>query len=55
MRAWEKEQKALKQDPHLATQKRLWVDFVNNPKLLEANVDAMVKKAATAAAQQKRF
>ena len=52
MRAWEKEQKALKHDPHLATQKRLWVDFVCNPRLLEANVDAMTKKASAAAAQK---
>lgn len=52
MRAWEKEQKTLKHDPHLATQKRLWVDFVSNPKVLEANVDAMAKKASAAAAQK---
>ena len=52
MTAWEKEQKTLKHDPHLATQKRLWVDFVSNPKLLEANVDAMTKKASAAAAQK---
>lgn len=55
MMAWEKEQMSLKQDPHLATQKRLWVDFLNSPRLLEANVDAMTKKAAFAAAQQKGF
>lgn len=44
---WDRQLKALKQDPHLSTQKRLWVEFVNNPKLLEANVEAMMKKAAS--------
>ncbi|XP_059099160.1 uncharacterized protein LOC131893204 isoform X2 [Tigriopus californicus] len=42
---WEKENKAIQHDPHLYTQKRLWIDFLTNPKLLQANVDAMVKKA----------
>lgn len=42
---WEKENRAIKHDPHLYTQKRLWIDFLTNPKLLQANVDAMVKKA----------
>eukprot|EP00095_Tigriopus_kingsejongensis_P002327 maker-scaffold347_size200506-snap-gene-1.23 protein:Tk02327 transcript:maker-scaffold347_size200506-snap-gene-1.23-mRNA-1 annotation:"hypothetical protein ZEAMMB73_378778" len=42
---WDQETKALKHDPHRYTQKRLWIDFLTNPKLLEANVDAMVKKA----------
>ena len=42
---WEKEVKSLKQCPHTCTQKRLWTDFLTNGKLLEANVDAMIKKS----------
>ena len=50
LKTWERAQKPSKQDPHLSTQRRLWVDLVAAPKLLEANVEAMMKKAATATA-----
>ena len=42
---WEKESKLFSQDGgHLSAQKRVWSDFLNNPKLLEANLEAISRK-----------
>ena len=46
---WEAEKRKL--TPELKAQRRLWIDFLSNPKVLEANVDAMIKKASLAAAK----
>ena len=43
---WNRESKSVKQDPHLYMQRQLWVDLINKPKVLRANVEAMTKKAA---------
>jgi hypothetical protein len=46
---WEKELKKLKQeDSGIKAQKRLWIDYMSNPALLEANVAAIVKRAGYA-------
>ncbi len=43
--AWEKEKKQPQKSRYAQEQKRLWVDFMRNPKKMEATVEAMVQKA----------
>ena len=43
---WDKERRALRAGVQLATQKRLWVDYVCKPKVMQANVEAAQKKVA---------
>ncbi len=50
---WEKERRSAAASPEEAARKRIWVDFFANPKVMEANVDAMAKKAAIAAEAKK--
>ncbi|QQP38187.1 Hypothetical protein FKW44_018694, partial [Caligus rogercresseyi] len=43
----EKETSLSKEDPHASVQKKLWVNFLNNPKLMEININALYNKIKT--------
>ena len=45
---WEAETKLIKMNKDLALKKRLWVDFLVDPKLMAANVENIERKANAA-------
>ena len=45
MTKWEAETKLIKMNKDLALKKRLWVDFLVDPKLMAANVENIERKA----------